>query len=157
MKKCKTCNEDKDLDEFHKDKARKDGLKGSCKMCAGSKAKNWRRNNRTRDSRSAIARKKKYRDRNQSFIANYLKENPCVSCGEANIVVDAFTGDNSTLTFSLSTSVSAADQVIVFVSNIYQQPTGVYTITGGGGDITFSSAPLAAEPINVIHGLGNTP
>ena len=77
--------------------------------------------------------------------------------GEANIVVDAFTGDNSTLTFSLSTSVSAADQVIVFVSNIYQQPTGVYTITGGGGDITFSSAPLAAEPINVIHGLGNTP
>ena len=90
MKKCKTCNEDKDLDEFHKDKARKDGLKGSCKMCAGSKAKNWRRNNRTRDSRSAIARKKKYRDRNQSFIANYLKENPCVSCGEANIVVLEF-------------------------------------------------------------------
>jgi len=77
--------------------------------------------------------------------------------GEANIVVDAFTGDNSTLTFSLSTSVSAADQVIVFVSNIYQQPTGVYTITGGGGDITFSAAPLASEPINVIHGLGNTP
>lgn len=79
------------------------------------------------------------------------------NAGEANIVVDNFTGDNSTLTFSLSTSVSAADQTLVFVSNIYQQPTGVYTITGSGNDITFSAAPLASEPINVIHGLGNTP
>jgi len=79
------------------------------------------------------------------------------STGEANITVDNFTGDNSTLTFTLSTTVSAADQTIVFVSNIYQQPTGVYTITGGGNDITFSAAPLASEPINVIHGLGNTP
>ena len=79
------------------------------------------------------------------------------SSGEANITVDSFTGDGSTLTFSLGTVVSAADQVLVFVSNIYQQPTGVYTITGSGNDITFSSAPLAAEPINVIHGLGNTP
>ena len=77
--------------------------------------------------------------------------------GEANITVDSFTGDNSTLTFTLGTTVSAADQVIVFVSNIYQQPTGVYTITGSGADITFSAAPLASEPINVIHGLGKTP
>ncbi len=77
--------------------------------------------------------------------------------GEANITVDSFTGDNSTLTFTLSTAASAADQVIVFVSNIYQQPTGVYTITGSGNDITFTAAPLAAETINVIHGVGNTP
>ena len=77
--------------------------------------------------------------------------------GEANITVDAFTGDGSTLTFTLGTAASAADQVMVFVSNIYQQPTGVYSITGGGNDITFTAAPLAAEPINVIHGLGNTP
>ena len=78
------------------------------------------------------------------------------AAGEANIVVDSFTGDNSTLTFTLSTSVSNEDQVLVFVSNIYQQPT-VYTITGGGNDITFSAAPLAGEPINVIHGIGSTP
>ena len=78
------------------------------------------------------------------------------AAGEANIVVDSFTGDNSTLTFTLSTSVSDEDQVLVFVSNIYQQPT-VYTITGGGNDITFSAAPLAGEPINVIHGIGSTP
>jgi len=76
--------------------------------------------------------------------------------GEADITVDNFTGDNSTLTFTLSTSVSAADQAIVFISNIYQQPS-TYSITGGGNDITFTGAPLSGEPINVIHGLGNTP
>jgi len=76
--------------------------------------------------------------------------------GEADITVDNFTGDNSTLTFTLSTSVSAADQTIVFISNIYQQPS-TYSITGGGNDITLSAAPESGEPINVIHGLGNTP
>jgi len=88
---------------------------------------------------------------------NGSQYNTLANTGEANITVDSFTGDNSTLTFTLSTAASAADQIIVFVSNIYQQPTGVYTITGGGNDITFASAPLASEPINVIHGLGNTP
>ena len=76
--------------------------------------------------------------------------------GEANITVDSFTGDGSTLTFTLSTTSSAADQTIVFISNIYQQPT-TYSITGGGNDITLSAAPELNEPINVIHGLGNTP
>jgi len=88
---------------------------------------------------------------------NGTQYNTIANTGEANITVDSFTGDNSTLTFTLSTAASAADQVIVFVSNIYQQPTGVYTITGSGNDITFSSAPTASEPIQVIHGLGNTP
>lgn len=88
---------------------------------------------------------------------NGTQFNTIANGGEANITVDAFTGDNSTLTFSLGSNVSNADQVIVFVSNIYQQPTGVYTITGSGADITFSSAPLAGEPINVIHGIGKTP
>jgi hypothetical protein len=44
----------------------------------------------------------------------------------------------------------------VFISNIYQQPS-TYSITGGGNDITLSAAPELNEPINVIHGLGNTP
>jgi hypothetical protein len=78
------------------------------------------------------------------------------TAGEANIVVDNFTGDNSTLTFTLSTAASNVDQIIVFISNIYQQPS-TYSITGGGNDITLSAAPELNEPINVIHGLGNTP
>lgn len=73
--------------------------------------------------------------------------------GSGSISVDSFTGDGSTLSFSLSTSADDAEQVIVFIGSIYQQPTTTYSITGGGNDITFTSAPPSGEPINVIHGL----
>ena len=76
--------------------------------------------------------------------------------GEVDIVVDSFTGDGSTLSFALSTAATDAEQVIVFVGSIYQQPTTTYSITGGGNDITFTGAPPDNEPINVIHNLGST-
>ena len=41
-----------------------------------------------------IAKAKEYskiaRDRTRAFISNYLKTNPCVDCGEANIIVLEF-------------------------------------------------------------------
>lgn len=76
--------------------------------------------------------------------------------GEVDIVVDSFTGDDSTTTFSLSVSATDAEQVIVFVGSIYQQPTTTYSITGGGNDITFTEAPPDNEPVNVIHNLAST-
>jgi hypothetical protein len=81
---------------------------------------------------------------------------PVGVAGETNIVVDSFVGDGSTVTFSMSVTASDADQVIVFVGSIYQQPTTTYNITGGGSDITFTSAPPNLEPINIIHNLGKT-
>lgn len=74
--------------------------------------------------------------------------------GEVNIVVDSFTGDDSTVTFSLSVTVTGVNQVLVFVGSIYQQPS-TYTITGSGNDITFSEAPPSGSPINVIHNIAS--
>ena len=73
--------------------------------------------------------------------------------GELNVDVYSDTGDGSTLTFSLTntTAISANDQVIVFIGSVYQQPGTTYSITGGGYDITFTSAPPDGEPINVIR------
>jgi len=78
------------------------------------------------------------------------------AAGEIDIVVDSFTGDGSTLTFSLSTTATDAEQVIVFVGSIYQQPTTTYSITGSGNDITFTEAPPDDSPINVIHNIAST-
>jgi hypothetical protein len=75
--------------------------------------------------------------------------------GEIDIVVDEFTGDGSTLTFSLSETVTGVNQVLVFVGNIYQQPS-TYTITGGGNDITFTEAPPDNATINVIQNIAST-
>jgi len=74
--------------------------------------------------------------------------------GEADIIVDAFTGNGSAVTFGpMSTFPTAADQILVFVGSIYQSPS---TYSVSNYDITFTSAPPNTETINIIHNLGST-
>jgi hypothetical protein len=72
------------------------------------------------------------------------------TAGAVAYVVDSFTGDGSTATFTMSQEVAAASQIIVFVGSIYQDSTTAYTVNGSY-DITFTSAPPDGEPISVIH------
>jgi len=64
--------------------------------------------------------------------------------------VDDFTGNGTTTVFTMSAAVSNAQQIMVFVGSIYQDPATSYTVNGGY-DITFTSAPPNTVPINVIH------
>lgn len=75
---------------------------------------------------------------------------PITEAGAVVYTVDSFTGDGSTVTFTMSKSESQEKQIIVFVGSIYQDPTTAYTVDGGF-DITFTSAPPDSEPISVIH------
>jgi single-stranded DNA-binding protein len=50
----------------------------------------------------------------------------------------------------MSIAESVAQNIIVFVGSIYQDPATSYTVDGGY-DITFTSAPPNTVPINVIH------
>ena len=70
--------------------------------------------------------------------------------GAITYTVDNFTGDGSTTVFTMSVAESVADQIIVFVGSIYQDPATAYTVDGGF-DITFTSAPPNTVPISVIH------
>jgi hypothetical protein len=70
--------------------------------------------------------------------------------GSVTYTVDDFTGDGSTTVFNMSSAVSSAQQIIVFVGSIYQDPATSYTVDGSI-DITFTSAPPNTVPINVIH------
>ena len=70
--------------------------------------------------------------------------------GGINYTVDNFTGDGSQTVFTMSQTVSNADEIIVFVGSLYQIPTTNYTVNGSY-DITFESAPPDGIPINVIH------
>lgn len=70
--------------------------------------------------------------------------------GGINYTVDTFTGDGSSTVFTMSIQESNADDIIVFVGNLYQIPVTNYTVDGGY-DITFTSAPPNGVPINVIH------
>jgi len=71
--------------------------------------------------------------------------------GAVNYTVDNFTGTGSQTTFTMSLSAADVDQIIVFIGSIYQDPQSAYTLSGGGFDINFTSAPPNTMPINVIH------
>jgi len=75
--------------------------------------------------------------------------------GDATVVVDSFTGNGSTSVYTMTSQVSDADQILVFVGNIYQIPGTNYTVAGNY-DITFTSSPPNTTPINVIHNLAST-
>jgi hypothetical protein len=65
------------------------------------------------------------------------------------------TGDGSTTAFVLfSTAPSAVANALVFIDNVYQEPTENYTISST--TITFTSAPHSAARIFAIVGFDNT-
>ena len=70
--------------------------------------------------------------------------------GSINYTVDDFTGNGVKTFFTMSIAESVAQNIIVFVGSIYQDPATSYTVNGGY-DITFTSAPPNTVPINVIH------
>lgn len=77
--------------------------------------------------------------------------------GVVGVTIDSFVGDGSTSTFSLSTTADTAQSVLVFIGGVYQEATTVYSITGGGNDITFVEAVPSDLDISVIHGFASVP
>ena len=73
------------------------------------------------------------------------------TAGSVAYTVDTFTGNGSQTTFTMSLSAANVNQIIVFVGSIYQDPGTAYTLSGGGYDINFTSAPPDTMSINVIH------
>jgi hypothetical protein len=70
--------------------------------------------------------------------------------GSISYTVDDFVGNGSQTVFTMTIPVSSAQNIMVFVGSIYQDPATSYTVNGGY-DITFTSAPPNTVPINVIH------
>ena len=72
--------------------------------------------------------------------------------GPVTVTQDSFTGDGSTVAFTMSTSVESdqTQRIVVAVGNVYQNPASAYTLSGT--TITFTSPPGSAETITVIHG-----
>lgn len=91
-------------------------------------------------------------DTAQVEFFNGLQFVELAAAGPIVYTVDSFTGDGSTVVFTMTVSESQAAQVIVFVGSIYQEPGQAYTMDPlGSFDITFTSPPPSGEPISVIH------
>jgi len=70
--------------------------------------------------------------------------------GSLTYSVDDFVGTGTQTVFTMSSAVANAQQIIVFVGSIYQDPATSYTVNGTY-NLTFTSAPPNTVPINVIH------
>ena len=69
---------------------------------------------------------------------------------------ESATGDGSTTTFSgfFSSAPESANNVFVYIDNVFQEPTENYTVSGT--NITFTSAPHSAARIFAITGADGT-
>ena len=85
--------------------------------------------------------------------------NQVAKIGTVPVVVDEFTGDDSTTMFIMSQSELNDTDVFVTIGGVYQQPTVNYSVVGF--QINFTSAPpsptaISPNKIVVIHNLNST-
>ena len=69
-----------------------------------------------------------------------------VNVGGSTVTLDEFDGDNTTTTFSLSQTASAAS-LIVSINGTVQEATNTYTVSGT--TLTFNEAPVTGDKIQV--------
>ena len=63
-----------------------------------------------------------------------------------NATYNAFTGDGSTTTFTVTSGVTVAN-TLVFINGVHQRPTTDYTVSGT--TLTFGTAPASSDRIDV--------
>ena len=74
--------------------------------------------------------------------------------GNVTITKDSFTGDGSTLVYTLSITPSDENSILVFVGNVHQNPGVAYSLSGA--TLTFGSPPPDTQTIVVLHGFNST-
>ena len=83
MKVCCRCKIEKPLEDFNKSK---NDFQRHCRSCA----KQYYKENSERHKENVKIRKLKHRQPLQDWVWYYLKDHPCVDCGETNPIVLEF-------------------------------------------------------------------
>ncbi len=89
-KRCHSCSIEKSVSEFGRHQSRHDGLQAQCRTCKRDMQRNWYHKNKTRHVENVALRRRAEETRIISLIISYLRQYPCVDCGEANPVVLEF-------------------------------------------------------------------
>lgn len=89
-KHCRQCDQSKPRSAFRKNVSKRDGLQTACLECDKAHQASWYRRNSTRLKAKCGARRAAVRLETQKRVFAYLKEHPCVDCGEPDPVVLEF-------------------------------------------------------------------
>lgn len=113
MKICGGCNLEKSFSEFPPNSSKKDGLNRLCRECYNNYQKSWyKKNSSLHKSRTRKVKKQQIVSA-RNFVINFLKENPCVICGEDDIVVLEFDHTNpENKEFSISRMISSGMSIL---------------------------------------------
>jgi len=84
MKTCRTCQTDRPLSAFNKNKAKKDGLQSECRVCSKKRNRAYYKENRETQIQQIYAAKKRRIEENRKFVFGYLSKHTCVDCGESD-------------------------------------------------------------------------
>ena len=87
MKKCNKCKDDKEEEDFSWRNKNEGIRKTNCKDCDKKYKKSYYKKNRKELIKYSTESSKNIRIRNREFVFNYLKNNPCVDCGESDPIV----------------------------------------------------------------------
>jgi hypothetical protein len=85
-KRCSGCGRFKPLEAFNRRSTAKDGLQWNCRQCNAA----WHAANRAHHNALIRARNLRLRADNQQKLMEYLREHPCVDCGEPDVRVLEF-------------------------------------------------------------------
>lgn len=87
MKTCKTCKENKSVSDFATNNTKPDGLNWQCRTCQSAYFKEYYKNNKKKHVSRVRVVNERTRQKLHEFLAAYFENNPCVECGEDNILV----------------------------------------------------------------------
>lgn len=88
MKKCICCKNAKPIEDFSVNRAAKDLLNATCRVCHSEKFREYYKKKDNKDKVKALNKIK--RERNRRWILDFLKEHHCVRCGEDDPIVLEF-------------------------------------------------------------------
>src|SRR2546423_7820606 len=89
-KLCPTCATKKSINEFGRNRSRRDCLQSQCRACKRTVQKNWYEANKASHVAKVVKRRREVEAEMIGSIVAYLKTHPCVDCGESNPVVLEF-------------------------------------------------------------------
>ena len=76
----------------------------------------------------------------------YIARSPAYGAFEKQTL----TADSSTTTFALNFTVGSSSSVLVSVAGVIQEPEVGYSLSGGGTNIVFSTAPTSGDTVFVV-------
>lgn len=89
-KLCSRCKETKPIDNFPRNRKRKDGRGTYCSSCMAEYGSTYYQRTKERHNPARAQRRRDQRELVLANLVDYLSSHPCVDCGENDVVVLEF-------------------------------------------------------------------